>query len=186
MSLWYVKRIYGKNYRHPFFRNQLEYFRGLKEMFYLHLECIIAARMIFLKHISDHITLVLKILWWLPFAFRIKVILLSLAWKAFHDLSPGCFSSLVFAKSPYALALTAPPPVLSRLEVLMAPCTALSTSLHFLMLVPFLAAVFACFPQQHDKLPGDLYSSAQWPSPLRGICWTVADLVTHQSHPPTR
>lgn len=102
MFLCYVKRISGKIYRHPFLRNQLEYFRGLKERFCLHLECIMAARIIFPKHISVHITLALKILPWLPFAFRIKVTLCSLAWRAFHDLSPGCVSSLDVAKSLYA------------------------------------------------------------------------------------
>lgn len=79
MFLCYVKRINGENYRQAFPRNGLEYFRGFKEVFCLHLECGIAARMIFLKRISDHITLTLKILLWLPFAFRIKVTVFSLA-----------------------------------------------------------------------------------------------------------
>lgn len=64
------------------------------EVFCLHLECVIATRMIFLKHVSDSMTLALKILLWLPFAFRMKVTF-SLAQKAFlHDLSLGVFSSL--------------------------------------------------------------------------------------------
>lgn len=103
MFLCYVKRINGENYRQAFLRNQLEYFRGFMEVFCLHLECVIAIRMIFLKHVSDRITLALKILLWLPFAFRIKVTLFSLAQKAFHDLSLGCFSSLSSTRSPRAL-----------------------------------------------------------------------------------
>lgn len=62
MFLCYVKRINGENYRQAFLRNQLEYFRGFMEVFCLHLECVIATRMIFLKHVSDRITLALKIL----------------------------------------------------------------------------------------------------------------------------
>ena len=79
MFLCYVKRINGENYRQAFLRNQLEYFRGFMEVFCLHLECVIATRMILLKHVSDSMTLALKILLWLPFAFRIKVTLFSLA-----------------------------------------------------------------------------------------------------------
>lgn len=36
MFLCYVKRINGENYRQPFLGNQLEYFRGYKEVFCLH------------------------------------------------------------------------------------------------------------------------------------------------------
>lgn len=35
MFLCYVKRINGENYRQPFLRNQLECFRGYKEVFCL-------------------------------------------------------------------------------------------------------------------------------------------------------
>ena len=46
---------------------------------------------LFLKCVSDHITLVLKILLWLPLACRIKVTLCILAWKASHEPFPGAF-----------------------------------------------------------------------------------------------
>lgn len=75
-------------------------------MFCLHLECIIAARIILLKHVSGHITLALPILPWLPVAFRIEVRVSSLAWKACHDLSPRCVSSLPSARILWTLTFT--------------------------------------------------------------------------------
>lgn len=72
MFLYSVKRINGENYGQPLLRDQLEYFRGLKEVFCLLLGCIIAAKTILLKNISDHITLALKILLWLPLCLQDK------------------------------------------------------------------------------------------------------------------
>lgn len=70
--------------------------------------------MIFLKYVSDPITLALQMLLWLSFAFRIKVTLFSLAWKAFHDLSPGCF----FCGFPVFMGTHRPTPILSLFDLL--------------------------------------------------------------------
>lgn len=95
MFLCYVKRIHGESYRQAFLRNRPEDFRGFKEVFCLHLECVRAARMIFQRHISDHITLALRIHPWLPFAFKKKVTHF-VAWqrRPFMVSLQGCVSSL--------------------------------------------------------------------------------------------
>ena len=66
-----------------------------------------AARVIFVKEISDCVTSLLNDLFWLPTAFRIKPKHFSTVHKVLKDLASSKFPALPLATGPYKLSASA-------------------------------------------------------------------------------
>lgn len=146
--LCYVKRIKGELQTTLSQEPAREYFRGFKEVFCLHLECVIAARMIFLKHISDHITWYLNSFCGYPLPSGKRSHFLAWNGKPFMISLMGVFPACLLL-SPYVHGTHWQTPVLGLLNILkISPHIPLShTSLHF-SVVSFLVNSLVTFQVQ--------------------------------------